>query len=79
MSAKTIIIIIVDLLIGVILAKMIFKTFKNFLRSIYYFFLPNIISIVKKDFQNDFNYSYRLLFLLIILVVIVLMEVKFFN
>lgn len=78
MSAKTIIIIACDLLILIILIKLIFKTYKNFFRSIYYVLYPDILSVLKKDFDNDFKYTYKLILLLILLFVIIVIEVSIF-
>ena len=78
MSTKTIIILFINLVLAVILAKLIFNTLKNFLRSIYYFLYPNIISILKKDYDNDFNYTHKLLLFIAIIIIILLLELYFF-
>ena len=74
MSLKTIIILSVNTVLAVWLIKILFKTFKEFLKSIYYIFCPNIVSLLKKDYENDFTYTHKLLFLILILVGIVFME-----
>ncbi len=78
MSSKSIILIILDLLIAIGLVAWILKSFKNFKHAIYYLLLPNIVSIIKKDYDNDFSYTHKLLFILVILFVIVLVEVNLF-
>ncbi len=78
MSTKTAIILLINLVLALLLIKVIFKTFKNFLRSIYYYLYPNIISILKKDYDNDFNYTHKLLLFIVIIVIIILIELHFF-
>lgn len=78
MTIKTIIIILINLLIAVGLISVAFKSFKNFKKSIYYFVYPDIASIIKKDYDNDFAYTHRLLFILVVLFVLVLVEIRLF-
>ncbi len=78
MPTKTAIILIADLILALLLIKLIFKTLKNFWRSIYYYLYPNIISILKKDYDNDFNYTHKLLLFIASLILIILLEVSIF-
>ena len=78
MTIKTIIIILINLLIAVGLIAVVFKSFKIFKKSIYYFVYPDIASIIKKDYDNDFAYTHKLLFILVVLFVLVLVEIKLF-
>ncbi|MDB5199550.1 MAG: hypothetical protein JWO92_1513 [Chitinophagaceae bacterium] len=78
MSTKGWILIVVDIIIAIVLIKIIFKTFKDFLKGIIYFILPNWIFITKKDFDISFNYSHRFIFWGAILFVIVLIEFAIF-
>ena len=77
MSTKTTIILIINLVLA-LLIKLIFKTFKNFLRGIYYFLYPNIISLLKNDYDNDFNYIHKLLLFIVIIIIIILLELGLF-
>jgi hypothetical protein len=78
MSIKTIVFLLADLLIATVLIILVFKSFKEFLRSIYYLFYPDIASIVKDDYDNDFSYTHKLLFVLFVLFLIVFVELKLF-
>lgn len=53
-----------------IIGKFIFKDFKTFFKSLYWFIYPNFISIWNKDKWNkDIHYSTKLsLFILVIIV-----------
>ena len=78
MSNKVLIIIIVNISIAVVIARLIFQTIRNFFTSIYYTLYPNILSIIQGKFDRDFTHTYKLLFFLFILGVITLIEVKVF-
>lgn len=79
MSAKSIILIVVDLIIFIGLLKLVFRSFKEVKRCIYYMIKPNILSIAVKDYDNDFNYTHRFLFFIVApMIVIVSLEVYFF-
>jgi hypothetical protein len=78
MSLKIAIIILVDIVILLVVGKLIFKRFKNFLRAIYFIFYPNIVSIVENKFHRDTVYTYRLLGFILLIIAIVLIEIKFF-
>lgn len=67
-----------DILLSIILARILFGNVKNFIRSIYYLLLPDIVSLLKRDFDNDFNFTYKLLLFLGILLAIVFIEIKIF-
>lgn len=70
--------IILDLVIALVLIKWIFKTFKNLKSALYYLFVPNIVSVINRDYENDFSYTHKLLLILIILFVILMTEIKLF-
>jgi hypothetical protein len=70
MSLKTILICIADILILTLLIQIIFKSFKNFWKSIYYLFVPNFFSILRKDYDNDFNYTHKFLLFIFIAIII---------
>lgn len=74
MQTKTLIQIILNTAFGIVLAMIIFKTFKNFLKGIYYLCLPNIVSIVKKDWDNDFNYTHKMLLWIVLMISIIIIE-----
>jgi len=64
MSLKTGFIIIADILIAFFLAKLIFRSFKNFRRGVYYLLCPDILSIIKKVYDKDFSYTHKFLLLM---------------
>ncbi len=74
MQTKTLILIILNTAFGFVLAMIIFKTFKNFLKGIYYLCLPNIFSIVKKDWDNDFNYTHKMLLWIVVMIAVIIIE-----
>lgn len=78
MSEKSVLLIVLNVVIAICLVKLILGSFKNFKKAIYYFLMPDIISIIKRDFDNDVSYSYRLLLIIILLNVIVFIEVRIF-
>lgn len=78
LSTKNIIIASINIALFLILVKIIFKSGKKFLLSIYYIFYPNILSILKKDFDRDATHTYKLLLLLAILFIVVAIEIKIF-
>ena len=78
MSAKSILLIVLNVAIAICLIKIILGSFKNFKKAIFYFLMPDIISIFRNDFSNDVSYSYRLLLIIVLLIAIVLIEVRIF-
>ena len=78
MSAKSILLIVLNVVIAICLVKLILGSYKKFKRAVYYFLMPDIISIIKRDFDNDVSYSYRLLLIIILLIAIVVIEVRIF-
>jgi hypothetical protein len=46
-----------NMVLFVLLIKLFFKTGKRFKKAIYYLFLPDLFSMIKNDFDNDFRYS----------------------
>ena len=78
MSDKLIIILLIDFLISLILLKLVFGSYKEVKKCLYYLVKPDIVSIVNKDYDNDFNYTYKFLFVTILLVIIGFIEFYFF-
>ena len=70
MSEKTITILLIDFLIFILLLKLVFGSFKEIKKCIYYLIKPNILSIIQKDYDNDFNYTHKFLFVVFIMVVL---------
>lgn len=70
MSEKTITILLIDFLIFILLLKLVFGNFKEIKKCFYYLIKPNIISIIQKDYDNDFNYTHKFLFVVLIMVVL---------
>ena len=78
MSDKTITILLIDLSIFILLFKLVFGSFKEIKKCIYYLIKPNILSIIQKDYDNDFNYTHKFLFIVFIMVVLGLSEFALF-
>ena len=75
---KTTFLILMNIFFSILIGKLIFRNFKNFKRALYYIIYPDIISIIKKDYNNDFNYTHRMLAFVGILLVLLLIEIKLF-
>jgi hypothetical protein len=58
---------------------LIFKNFKEFKKAIIYMLKPDIVSIIQKDYDNDFYYTHKMLFILVIMFVVLLIEAKFLS
>lgn len=78
MSEKTITILSIDFLIFILLLKIVFGSFKQVKKCLYYLIKPDILSIIQKDYDNDFNYTYKFLFVVFIMVVLGLSEFALF-
>ena len=78
MTEKTIILLTVDFLIFMLLLKLVFKSFKEIKKCFYYLIKPDILSIFQKDFDNDFTYTHKFLFVVLIMAVLGLIEVAIF-
>lgn len=78
MSLRSILLIIFDILVFIICARLVFKSFKEFKKAIFYIIKPNILSIIQRDFTNDFNYTYKMIFVILIMVVIIFIEISIF-
>ena len=78
MSDKTIIILTIDFFIFIVLLKIVFGSFKQILKSFYYLIKPNILSIIQNDYENDFNYTDKFLFVAIIMFVLGIIEFAIF-
>jgi len=78
MSNKLIIITLVNILLFTLLLRLIIGSFKEIIKSFWYFIKPNIASIIDKDYDADFKYTHKLLFALGLMVVICLLEFYFF-
>ena len=79
MSDKTVIILSLDFLIFLLLLKVVFGSFKQIKKCFYYLIKPDIASIIDKDYDNDFNYTHKFLFIVILMVIIGFLEFYFFN
>lgn len=78
MSSITIFFIFVNFILLIFFTKLIFKTFKEFKRCLFYLWMPDIVSIAYKKYDEDFKYTYKFLLLLIIMFAICLIEYKLF-
>ena len=78
MSLKSIIILSTDVLLFILLLKLLFGSFKEVKKCVYYLIKPDIISIIDKDYNNDFNYTYKFLFVALLMVIIGFIEFYFF-
>ena len=68
MSVKLIIILLVDILLFILLLRLVFGSFKEIKKCFYYLVMPDIVSIIYKDFDNDFKYTHKFLFVVILMV-----------
>jgi|GEM_PF-5996847 len=78
MLFKTMFFILIDSIVGFVLAKTLFKTSKNFLKAIKYIIIPDFVSALKKDWDNDNNYSLRLGIWVVAVVSLVVLEILYF-
>ena len=78
MSEKTITILSIDFLIFILLLKIIIGNFREIKKCFYYLIKPNILSIIQKDYDNDFNYTHKFLFVVFIMIVLGLSEFALF-
>ena len=78
MSTKLIILILIDLVIGALFAKWIFKSFKNFMTAIYYVIKPDLISSLQNEFKKDFNYTHKFILLCVIMFIVFAVEINLF-
>ena len=78
MSVKLIIILLVDILLFILLLRLVFGSFKEIKKCFYYLVMPDIVSIIYKDFDNDFKYTHKFLFVVILMVITVFIEAYFF-
>ncbi len=72
---KILIVILFNLVVPIVLLKLFFKNWAGFKKAIYYFMKPDILSIIQKDYDNDFNYTHRMLFFLIVIGLIACAEI----
>jgi hypothetical protein len=70
MSDKTIVILSLDIFIFILLLKIVFGSFKRIKSCFYYLIKPDIVSIIDKEYDNDFNYTHKFLFVVIIMLII---------
>ena len=78
MSIKFIIILLANLTIFILLLRLVFGSFKEIKRCFYYLWMPDIVSIIYKDFDNDFKYTHKFLFVVLIMVIITFIQSYFF-
>lgn len=62
---KVLIVLLFNLVVLIVLFKIFFKNLAGFKKAIYYFIKPDILSIIRKDYDNDFNYTHKMLFFLV--------------
>lgn len=63
--------ILINGIILFIIAKLLFKTFSNFFKSVYWFLFPNWLSIWRKEiWEKDFDYSFKMIVFLIFVAVL---------
>ena len=79
MSNKVILILILDILIFILLLKLVFRSWKEFKRCLYYLIKPDFISMIEKDWHKDFRYTLKFTFVIIIMVIIVFLELRFLR
>lgn len=60
----------VDIIFLLIAAKLIFKYLKSFRKSLYWFFYPNIVSILTKKWDKDFQNSFKMEIFLVVTFII---------
>jgi hypothetical protein len=78
MSTKAILLICFHLAVAWGLIKWLLGSMRNFIKAIGYLIIPNWAWLTKKDYERDFTYSHKLLFILVILFVLGIMEVGLF-
>lgn len=78
MSSKLIIILLVNIILFILFLRLIFGSFKEIKKCLYYLFMPDLVSLIYKDFDNDFKYTHKFLFVVIIMVIITFIEFYFF-
>ena len=78
MSGKLIIILLVNTLLFVLLLRLVFGSFKEIKKCFYYLWMPDIVSMIYKDYDKDFKYTHKFLFIVIIMAIITFIELYFF-
>lgn len=72
--------ILVDIILLLIAAKFIFKNFKSFRKSLYWFIYPNFISIwSKKMWDKDFDNSFKMEMFLLFAFILFWLNVFFYK
>lgn len=79
MSIKVILLLAFDIFVAFICIRIIFGTFKEFRRAIYYLIKPDLLSILQKDFTNDFNYTHKMLFFILIVSIVIVAQIHIFH
>jgi len=64
----------VDIILLLIVAKFIFKDFKSLGKSLYWFLYPNIVSILTKKWDKDFENSFKMEIFIVVIFVIGLLN-----
>lgn len=75
---QLLLLLVLNILVFFILAKLIFKRFKEFKKAVYYLIKPDIISILQKDYPIDFRHTHKMILLLIIMGVTVVTQIFIF-
>lgn len=78
MSIKLICILLTNTFLFVLLLRLVFGSFKEIKKCFYYLLMPDIVSIIYKDFDNDFKYTHKFLFVVLLMVIITFIEFYLF-
>lgn len=76
---KVLIVILFNLVVLIALFKIFFKDLAGLKTAIYYFIKPDILSSIQKEYDNDFNYTHKMLFFLIVAGLIAWAEILILN
>ena len=64
----------VDIIILLIAAKLIFKDFRSFGKSVYWFMYTNIVSIITRKWDKDFQHSFKMEMFIVVIFLIGLLN-----
>ncbi len=78
MSSKLAFLLLLNVSIFILLLKLVLGSFKEIKKCLRYLITPDIVSIIYKDFDNDFKYTHKFLFVVIIMAILLFIEIYFF-
>lgn len=78
MSERAFAILVFNILMLILVLRLVFKSFREVRKALYYLIKPNILSIIQNDYNNDFNYTHRFLLATVIMVVLILIQFVLF-